>query len=296
MKCYKFSFLLLIVLSLNAMDEPDAIPLLRQYKNKKVPQISLIDKQRELKKVIILEQTPLEGAINYFRWFPFETKEFVQGKRAALILTYCGASTLCFSGFFLSGCLKASSMVAASLICGPYAIPCCLCGAFLADEACLCCGKSIASSCNSKANVPAKSISIPKSNLENLLWFYKERVPVKEQNAQLIRLLSQKDEAYYTQPLYFAGLPAEMAQKISKLTVDIEEKEDTRVVNSKAVYYVIQALYKNSPHKRTFRDGLTLKDGYNLQVKDELLEAWLYHLKPAGSTVYLPGTSFSQKY
>ncbi len=299
-----FKPVFLISSTLNAMAGPDAIPLLRKYKAEEVPQVSLIDKQQELKKIIILERTPMEGAINYYRWFPFETKDFVVGKRAALILTYFGASTLSFGGFFLAGCLKASAIGATAIVCAPCAIPLCLCGAFLVDEACLGCGKSIASSCNKKVKMPAKSIAVPIADLKKLVLVYKRISSAKEQaelltlNKEKFDLLNvEKDFDYFFYPLQKGEWPPELAEKMAKFAEVASAQAKMTMVSTKDIYTLVQVLYKKLTHRRTFINGLALEgEGYKLQVKDELFEAWLYHLKPAGSTVYLPGTSFYQKY
>ena len=241
MKHYKFSFLLLISFSLNAMDGPGNIPL--------------INKRAELAKV---------------RIYPLRDKKFDFGvitMGLALSLLGCYAN---YAGLETDDGERRLD--------GPLLV---LGGVLL----CIPIGNQIRRWCGRESGARAVSISVSQEKLDTLIKKYKKIIPKKQHNIQLLARL-QNDKDYYLNQL----------QEIEELNCFPNEllvhiAEEAEGVNSHDIYKLVQQLFYASKIRTISRKYVTLKlkhNGHEVSIKDEFLEAWLYHLKKPGATKQLP--------
>ncbi len=138
--------------------------------------------------------------------------------------------------------------------------------------------------CDRESGMKPIYTSFPKDNLHKLIKKYKKIIPKKQQNIGLISRL-ENYKSYYFQQLCeveaLKCLPIEILDNIAE--------KAGKEVNSHDIYKLVQQLFYSSKIREINRETLKLKyNGHEALIKDESLEAWLYHLKKPGASKELP--------
>ncbi len=140
--------------------------------------------------------------------------------------------------------------------------------------------------CDLESGERAVHISVSQEKLDTLIRKYKKMIPKKQHNIQLLTLLQNDKDYYFNQLQEIEELPF----LADELLVRIAEEAEG-VKNSHDIYKLVQQLFYASKFRTISRKYVTLKlknNGHEVSIKDEFLEAWLYHLKKPGATKQLP--------
>jgi len=156
MKNYKFSILFLFTFSLFAMDGPINIPL--------------INKEKELQKVTLMNRSVLDLLIDY-------------RNEGDVVCTLAMSSLFACCMGILS--LEPPGNEIRCIICS-CAIPCLCITGIVADETCFYCTKKLLTCCDRESEMEPVNIPVSKKSLSAVVRLYKNHISKEKQNRNLI--------------------------------------------------------------------------------------------------------------